>query len=260
MAILISHLCPIQIVHSITDPNGRYVILQTLYQGIPLILCNVYAPNVAQISFLNNLFTKLSKLPPSALIIGGDFNVVFSTIQDKLLLPGRVLSPSMHHLSRAFRKVIRRFALYDLWRIAHPTERTCSFFSPPHGSHSRIDCFFGNLLALRRLLDADIGHITWSDHAPVSLTIDLGRVATRVCHWRLNETLLKKPHLREELSQGISRYFLENEGSVSSPLTLWEAHKAVLRGQCIAIGSRIKPELSNITGGILIEHTSRARR
>lgn len=243
VAILISHLCPIQVTNSILDPNGRYVILQTVYQGIPLILCNVYVPNVAQIGFLNTLFTKLSKLPPSALIVGGDFNLVFSTIQDKLLLPGKILSPSMRQLSRAFRKVIRRYSLYDLWRIAHPTERTFSYYSPPHSSHSRIDYFFGNLLALRRFIDADIGHITWSDHAPVMLTVDFGAVATRVCHWRLNESLLKKPQLREELRQGISRYFLENEGSVSSPLTLWEAHKAVLRGQCIAIGSRLKRDI-----------------
>lgn len=85
--ILISHLCPIQITNSILDPNGRFIILQTLYQGTPLVLCNVYNRNVARIGFLNCIFSKLARLPLLALIIGGDFNVAFSNVKDKLLLP-----------------------------------------------------------------------------------------------------------------------------------------------------------------------------
>lgn len=46
VAILMSQSCPIQITESIIDPQGHYVILQTTYRGIPLILCNVYVPNV----------------------------------------------------------------------------------------------------------------------------------------------------------------------------------------------------------------------
>lgn len=87
----ISHLCPIQVIYSIVDPNGRYVILQTSYKGTPLILCNDY---VAQIRFLSGLFSRLSRLPPSALLIGGDLNVAFSNVRDKLLLPGKHTSPS----------------------------------------------------------------------------------------------------------------------------------------------------------------------
>lgn len=77
VAILISRSCPIQIVESIIDPNGRFIILRTTYQGIPVTLCNVYVPNTSQISFLSILLSKLSGLPPSTLIIGGDFNVAF---------------------------------------------------------------------------------------------------------------------------------------------------------------------------------------
>lgn len=62
-------------------------------QGLPMILCNVYVPNVAQISFLSKLFSKILGLLPSALKIEGNFNVAFSDIRDKLLLPGKQLSP-----------------------------------------------------------------------------------------------------------------------------------------------------------------------
>lgn len=47
---------------------------------------------------------------------------------DKLLLPGKQLSPSLKKLSRDFCRVIRKYALFDLWRIAHPMERTISLY------------------------------------------------------------------------------------------------------------------------------------
>lgn len=193
VAILISHNCPLTVTDVITDPGGRYIILQARYKDTPVILGNVYVPNTSQLPFLRRFLSKITRLPSAALLIGGDFNIAFSEVVDKLLLPGKQIHPSLSLLSRSFRQLIRKFSLYDLWRIAHPTERQYSFYSPPHSSHSRIDYFFGNVLALRRLMTVDLGLISWSDHAPISLTLDLGSVPTRVCHWRLNESLLKKP-------------------------------------------------------------------
>lgn len=46
VAFLISHSCPIQVLESVVDPYGHYIILRAVYQGAPLILCNVYVPNV----------------------------------------------------------------------------------------------------------------------------------------------------------------------------------------------------------------------
>lgn len=143
LAILIWHSCPLWVSESIVDPNGSYIILRTVYQGNPLILCSVYVdvPNVSQINFLSTLFLKLSQMPPSP-IICGDFNIAFSEVTDKLPIPGNQLSPSLKNMSRAFQKCIRHFVLYNLWRIVHPMERTFSFFSPPHSSNSCIDFFF----------------------------------------------------------------------------------------------------------------------
>lgn len=57
---------------------------------------------------------------------------------------------------------------------------------------------------------------------------------------------LKKKTLRDEIGQGISNYFLDNARSVASQLVLWEAHKAVIKGQCIAIESRIKKRMLQV--------------
>lgn len=168
-------------------------------------------PNVSQIGFLKTLFSKLFKLPPSSLIIGGDFNIAFSEATDKLLISGKNLNPALQRLSKSFCQTIRKFSLFDLC-IAHPTEREYSFFSAPHILHFQIDNFFGNVPALRWMITTEMGPISWLDHAPVSLTLDMGNVVTRICYLRLNKTLLKRPQHREELRQHIVYYFQANEG------------------------------------------------
>lgn len=240
VAILLATTCPFQVTSTYSDVNGRCLILQGSLQGVPLTLCNIYAPNTSQVRFLNRVLMRLSRLPPAALILGGDFNMIFSDTRDRLSISQSGPSPALRALARNFRKSIRKHALFDLWRIAHPSDRQFTFYSSPHHSHSRIDSFFGNILTYRLLESATIGPITWSDHAPVVLTLhDMAR-PIRKCHWRLNEQLLKRPDLREELLKHIEDYFLLNGGLVSSPAVLWEAHKAVIRGQCISMATRLK--------------------
>lgn len=48
----------------------------------------------------------------------------------------------------------------------------------------------------------------------------------------------------EEPRRYILDYFQTNKGSVSSLAALWEAHKAVIRGQCIAMGTRAKKDVA----------------
>lgn len=109
VAILISRSCPLQVLESVSDPGSRYIILSALYRDVPLLLCNVYTPNGSQI-----LLTKLSRFPPSVLIIRGDFNVAFSERVYKLRLQGMNLNPSLANISRSFRRCIPKFLLFDL--------------------------------------------------------------------------------------------------------------------------------------------------
>lgn len=242
VAILVAGTCPLQVTSSYSDPDGRYIILQGTLRGTPVTLCNVYVPNTSQIHFLSKVLARLSRLSPAALILGGDFNMIFSETRDRLVPDGVGTPSALRGLSRNFRKLIRKYSLFDLWRIAHPTDRQFTFYSHPHHSHSRLDSFFGNILTYRLLGMVDIGPITWSDHAPVTLMLLGAMPPLRRCHWRLNERLLKQPELRAELLQHVEDYFRTNCGSVSSPAILWEAHKSVIRGHCISIATRLKKD------------------
>lgn len=146
------------------------------------------------------------------------------------------------------------FGGLPMWQNIH------LLFSLLHHSYSWIDYFFGNVPALWLMATADISPITWSDHAPVILTLTNGHVSSCICHCRLNESLLKKPQFREELRQHITEYFAANEGSVSSSAILWEAHKTVIFGHCISRGTWIKKNLAlqteNTIASILLKINS----
>lgn len=150
------------------------------------------------------------------------------------------LPSQAHKLSTSFRKLVHSYNLYDTWRVKHPPHKQYTFFSPPHKLYSRLDHFFVTAPLLPYVVTSEINPITWSDHAPINLDIILSAPKPRTCHWHLNECLLRNPESQNLLQQKLFEFFQINEGSVLEVSTLWEAHKAFFRGECISAGSRLK--------------------
>lgn len=92
------------------------------------------------------------------------------------------------------------------------------------------------------LADSNIDQITISDHAHVTLTLDLPHVASRSWSWRLNKNLLDDRRVVSGMEETLSHYFTENYNGEVSEATLWEGHKAVVRGALIAWGTKVKRE------------------
>ncbi|CAH2299964.1 Hypothetical predicted protein, partial [Pelobates cultripes] len=86
----------------------------------------------------------------------------------------------------------------------------------------------------------DIGDITWSDHAAVWLTVKDNFAFRGTTPWRLNDTLLQNPEFSHKLNSEIISYFAQNNTPDISPATVWQAHKAVIRGHLISRASYLK--------------------
>uniref|UniRef100_A0AAR2LBN1 exodeoxyribonuclease III n=1 Tax=Pygocentrus nattereri TaxID=42514 RepID=A0AAR2LBN1_PYGNA len=76
VAILINRRIHFSISNNITDPEGRFIILNLSILNMHLCIANIYGPNVDDPSFFHNIFTALSDHSDTKLIIGGDFNLV----------------------------------------------------------------------------------------------------------------------------------------------------------------------------------------
>uniref|UniRef100_A0A803K2X3 Reverse transcriptase domain-containing protein n=1 Tax=Xenopus tropicalis TaxID=8364 RepID=A0A803K2X3_XENTR len=103
-----------------------------------------------------------------------------------------------------------------------------------------LDYFLISQPCIQLPFSTEILPISWSDHAPITLSIDLTELPPKKTHWRLNETLLHNPEIFKQIETNLKDYFKENEGTVSSLPTLWEAHKATIRGHLISVASHLK--------------------
>lgn len=203
--------------------------------GQKLNLVSVYAPPGLHDRTFADLGELLLTLPPGRLLIGGDFNSLISTSLDRW--PPKDLPPSRTKLH----EFLDALALSDAWRELHPEERQYTFYSHPHRSSSRIDYI---LVPPHQLINLkEVKHLASgiSDHSPIYCHIEvgeplIGRVAP-IHPWHF-----QSPQIRHALHTATKLYFEENTGSVTSPRSLWEAYKAVIRGAILAKISGLRKE------------------
>lgn len=220
-----------QLQHTESDPMGRYLILSALFDNVHYVIVNLYAPNTHQKRFYRMIQNKLSRYPKDRIVLCGDFNDIVDPTLDSSSTSRKTLT-ALH-----FFMLLEDF--YDPWRCLHGTERDYSFFSAAQGSYSRIDLFLLHKTTLQTVSQANIGLITWSDHAPVSL-ISTNPTTQRGTTWRMNTSLLSHPLHQRQIKSELESFFCLNDGTVTSAQLLWNAHKAVVRGSFIKLGAHEK--------------------
>ena len=250
VSILISNRVPWCLVDKRVDPNGRFIFLKGSIGNIKVTLATIYVPNKQQDQFVKKILSELRDFIEGRLILGGDFNIPLDpridTSSGTSAVPCRV--------RRSILQKMHEMQVVDAWRTLHTKERDYTFFSNPHQVYSRIDMFLIPHYLISDVTEIIIGNITWSDHAPVSLCLSLSNLATqRKGCWRLNESLLQNPEVRDDVSKEMIAYFQINDIPESDPGMIWEAHKAVIRGILIKHGAILKKKREKQTKELLDE-------
>lgn len=160
---------------------------------------NVYASNSGQMGFLTSALETLQGLEGSFMVVGGDFNAVYSASKDRLTLFNPNISNGAHAFP-SFRRLLRSHRLLDTWRIKHATSRPYTSYSPAHKMYPRLDYFLISTPLLFKVVSSEMGPITWSDHSPVFLNLAMLTASSKACHWRLNEFLLSHESSKVQLS------------------------------------------------------------
>lgn len=219
-----------QVFNKVADPNGRFLIMVCSIEGFTMTLASIYAPNIHQTRFFNRTLKKIRSVQKGPLLLCGDFNIPPDRNMDTSVLRRRN-QPSLQHL-------LHRNDLFDVWRCHHPSDREYTHHSVVHNSYSRIDLFLSDKFLLQRAADTEITPITWSDHAPICMTLSLSKTVPSQKPWRVRADILKSPKNVESLRDSLTEFFQNNLGSVSESATLWCAHKAFSRGLLIQLTHR----------------------
>ena len=228
VAILIHKKATFQHEQTITDQNGRYLIVRGLLNEIPVTLINVYGPNFDDPGFFLALFRVIPNLSGSKVIIGGDFNCVMDPLTDRQQ-PQLYKSKS----SLTLNSLMQGYNLVDVWRLLNPSKKDFSFFSSVHKTYSRIDYFLLDSTLLSTVSGSRYHNIVISDHSPVSVDLQLNSEKGNYS-WRLNNSLLKDQGFCKYITEKISMYIKTNDSGDVKDSTLWEALKAVIRGDIIS--------------------------
>ncbi|CAI9561909.1 unnamed protein product [Staurois parvus] len=119
--------------------------------------------------------------------------------------------------------------------------------------YSRLDYILVDNQLIERVAKVEIEAMTLSDHIPVKMKLGWGKRLTGGIGWKLNEALLLDQEIDQRIREEIERFFQENETGEVSVATVWESHKAYIRGILIASAAKKKRERREKLTGLLKE-------
>lgn len=161
--------------------KGRYVIVKGFLYGQTILILNMYFPPAHPPDFLTKVFLDFSVMTAEIVIVGGDFNCILNPLIDRCPHSTKSLTSQAKSLLASCEDL----GLVDVWRSFHPAGKEYTFFSAPHGCHTRMDYFFLPRTNLYIVLFCRIGSILISDHACVVMDIKLKSTAFQSRHYTI---------------------------------------------------------------------------
>lgn len=192
-----------QLLDSKIDRQGKYVILVAKIENSILTIANIYAPNKNPQQFLQKVLKTTTKIQKDT-------------------------TKGTQSKRKGMKDILSQEDLHDPWRCLHSTEKDFTFYSNVHKSYSRIDFFITDRALLQKITDARINNITWSDHAPISLVINLGQQNSNHVLWRNNTNILSQREALAVMKERLEEFFKLNDNDAVSISSVWCAHKAYI--------------------------------
>uniref|UniRef100_A0A8C5QPK6 exodeoxyribonuclease III n=1 Tax=Leptobrachium leishanense TaxID=445787 RepID=A0A8C5QPK6_9ANUR len=246
VAILFSKTVPLIMEDVLTDRDGRFLFVRGTIAEKQYTFASLYLPNVDQHRCLRKILRQLSSFAEGTLVVAGDLNVPLDPRLDTSAGRSSVPQCVLQHIRRS----LDELQLVDIWRAFHAGERDYSFFSPVHASYSRLDYLFVRQCDVLLVDETYILAQTWSDHCPLLTVISSPLFRPSERQWRLN-TSLTDPLFVEEMDSCLRTFFTENNSPDIPVPTIWEAHKAVVRGAFISRATALKRNRTSLIQTLL---------
>jgi exonuclease III len=227
-AILFHSKFDFSIIKSVSDPNGRFIIVDINVSGKIFTLVNIYAPNDDCPQFFKEIDKQLGNFQCDAIAFGGDFNCVLNLTLDK---KGGRLQTNFKARTEIMNLMEKR-CLIDIWRNMHPNSRVYTWRSntdPP--IMCRLDYFLISKTLKACVENSSIVYGYRTDHKLVSIELNDNYEKSGPGFWKFNVSLLSDISYINMVKESIKHIL--NENSDANPQILWETIKCVIRGDTI---------------------------
>ena len=212
------------------DNNGRYIVLNLLIDGSPVILVNYYAPNneADQVKLLNDLthvFDELEITGNTRFLWEGDFNTIFD-----ISLDADGGSPQLYIKSVAkLLSMMSENDLCDIFRTRNPDSRRFTWRRKTPFLQRRLDYFLVSDSLQESIEMIDIIPSIASDHSAIILKLrptyegNQGR-----SYWKFNNSLTEDRQFVNSLKNEIP-VFEREVCFLTDPIMKWEFLKFKFR-------------------------------
>lgn len=207
---------------------GRYIIADiAITDKIVTIVC-IYGPNLDNPTFFINLFQTISVFTCDTLIIGGDFNFVFSLDIDK---KGGQQRTNFRARNECI-SFMTGLSLIDIWRERNPRTENFTWTSNiTPGLYCRLDFFLISRHIAHSVSESSHSPGIQSDHSFVNLSLTLANEKRGPGYWKINNSLLSDPDYVFTITNTIQDYVPDI--SYSNPSSRWEGLKFLIRKDSI---------------------------
>lgn len=193
VAILLRENLDYELINSVYDTEGRYVIAQIRIESNVFTFCNVYAPVASnhkfQLTFLDKLIEVLNELEAPNVFIGGDFNTVLNEDLDKR---GNIAERFNVRRSEYTDKLCQ-FAedndLVDVFRMLHEKVKRFTFRRGTYAA--RLDWWWVPDHLTNAIVKIDVLTSVQSDHSPVMFSLKFSEFERGPGFWKFNTSLLQ---------------------------------------------------------------------
>ena len=247
VAIFINNTFEYELHNTISDQDGRFLLLECTIGGAKLYIGNVYAPNDDEPIFFEMIKNKLEHVESNSIILGGDYNVVQDYTMDTLNIIN-------HNNPNAHQKVIdlkSDLDLLDPWREQHPDSKIFTWHNS-RNKQSRLDYFLISTDILSNVEKTEIHPGYRSDHSIVEIQLNFNSHERGRGLWKFNSSLLQDEKYIETILKCIKetkdQYRVRNINlpnddpqnfNINSQL-LFDVIKLEIRGKTIAYASALK--------------------
>ena len=182
---------------------------------------NIYAPNIGAPQYIRQLLTAKKEEINSNKIIVGDYNTSLTPMD-------RSSKMKINKETEALNDIIDQIHLIYIYRTFQPKTSNYTCFSSVHGTFYRIDHILGHTSSLSKFKKIEIISSIFSDHNAMRLEINYRENKVKNTNaWKLNNMLLNKQKITEEVKEEIKKYLETNDNENTTTQNPWDAAKPV---------------------------------
>ena len=166
VAILFHPSLAVEVLDTIEDKNGRYLIMRVKLKDEILVFANCYLPTKnnerEQCSVLREIVDILNTFSDDTLVIGGDFNVALNPLLERS--GGRIELNESKKFRQEMNGMLMSLKLEDIVRNTAPEDKLFTWHNKTMGISTRLDYWFLSENILNRVSNCKIQTALYTDH------------------------------------------------------------------------------------------------